>query len=267
MHGIGEFSRLCQIPVKTLRYYDAIGLLRPARVQSQTGYRCYAARQLEQVNRILALKDIGFSLREIRMLLAERVPPDQVRAMLREKLQHLEQGVNQARARLARAAARLESLDHDGYAGAQEVAVRHLRPRLVATVRDTLGSHEECARLFDELFRRTREHPGRRPRGAVWHTCAAGAVECEAFVVLPARIDCAEGVSLHEVPAQHVASLVYRGDQEYLPAYRAIRAWLARSGAAIIGPKREIYLEDGGPDTESVTEIQFPIAAPVDPVH
>jgi DNA-binding transcriptional MerR regulator len=64
MHSIGRFSTLGRITIKTLRYYDEIGLLRPARVDPTTGYRYYAAAQLDALNRILVFKDLGFSLRE-----------------------------------------------------------------------------------------------------------------------------------------------------------------------------------------------------------
>jgi DNA-binding transcriptional MerR regulator len=74
MYKIGDFSRLVQVPIRTLRYYDTIGLLRPARVERSTGYRYYAAAQVEQLNRVLVFKDLGFSLREIVALLAEKVP-------------------------------------------------------------------------------------------------------------------------------------------------------------------------------------------------
>jgi DNA-binding transcriptional MerR regulator len=248
MYRIGEFSRLSQIPVKTLRHYDAIGLLRPVRVEPRTAYRYYSAVQIEQVNRILALKDLGFSLREVRMLVAENVPLGQIRGMLQERLQQL-----------ARAAARLADLERSGSARSHEVVVRTVRPRLVASLREPLASHEESAQLFEQLSRQTGSLGRRAQRGAIWHACSAGTIDCEVFVDLPSRRYGSEGVSLRELPAQHVASLVYRGDHEYPAAYRAMRSWLARSGARTAGPKREIYLENGGPDTESVTEIQFPI--------
>jgi DNA-binding transcriptional MerR regulator len=259
MYTIGDFSRLGQIPVKTLRYYDGIGLLRASRVLSRTGYRYYSGAQLAELNRILALKDLGFSLREIRMLVAESVPLDQIRALLRQKVEELEQSVVRQRARLARAAARLDGIERSGHAAAHDVVVRGVRPRFIASVRGMLSSHEECARLFDELDRETGGHSRRQERGAIWHACTEGVVDCEAFVVLPSRSAGADRVRVRHLPAQRVASLVYRGDREYLPAYRAMRSWLAVCGEEIVGPKRELYLESGGPDTESVTEIQFPI--------
>jgi hypothetical protein len=59
MFSIGEFARLGGVSVRTLRHYDEIGLLRPATVDQDTGYRGYTADQLGQLNRVMALKELG----------------------------------------------------------------------------------------------------------------------------------------------------------------------------------------------------------------
>ena len=257
MYRIGDFSRLTQIPVKTLRYYDAIGLLRPARVDRFTSYRYYTAAEVERLNRILVFRDLGFSLSEVRMMVAENVPLEQIRGMLQRKRYELEQNVDRERARLARAAARLELIEQSGHSAAHQVAVRDAGPRLVASVRDRLRSYDECERLFDEI---AREVGPQRQRGAIWHTCAGedGTIDCEAFAFLPSPVAARGRVRVHTLPGHAMASLVYRGEREYEPAYRALRSWLKVSRAALVGPKREIFLA-GGDDAESVTEIQFPI--------
>ncbi|MBR2949627.1 MAG: MerR family transcriptional regulator [Lachnospiraceae bacterium] len=66
MYKIGELSRLCHIPVKTLRYYDSEGLLVPDEIDRVTGYRYYSAAQLADCYRIISLKELGFSLEEIK---------------------------------------------------------------------------------------------------------------------------------------------------------------------------------------------------------
>lgn len=66
MYKIGELSRLCRIPVKTLRYYDSEGLLVPDEIDSFTGYRYYSAARIADCNRIISLKELGFSLGEIK---------------------------------------------------------------------------------------------------------------------------------------------------------------------------------------------------------
>ncbi len=66
MYKIGELSRLCRIPVKTLRYYDSEGLLVPDEIDRFTGYRYYSAARIADCNRIISLKELGFSLEEIK---------------------------------------------------------------------------------------------------------------------------------------------------------------------------------------------------------
>jgi DNA-binding transcriptional MerR regulator len=262
MYTIGEFSELAQVSIKTLRHYDATGILRPARVGRSTGYRYYAAWQVGQLNRILGLKDFGFSLREIGMLSAENVPADQVRGLAQRKRRELEEQVERERARLSRATAGLDTLEHFGTGGNHAIAVRNVGARMVASIRGTIGEHDEAEGLLDELLHHVRAGRTIAPRGAIWHACEAGRIDCEVFVRLRSRIDGSARVRVREIPRHRVVSLVYRGDKDYLPVYRVARAWIAASGLEVRGPKSEIYLEEGGPDVESCTEIQFPICFP-----
>lgn len=62
---IGEFSKLMQVTVKTLRHYEQIGLLVPDEVDQWSGYRYYTLDQMQKLKSIRQLKDIGFSLVEI----------------------------------------------------------------------------------------------------------------------------------------------------------------------------------------------------------
>jgi DNA-binding transcriptional MerR regulator len=81
MFSIGEFARLGTVSVRALRHYDEIGLLRPAKVDPDTGYRGYSAEQLGQLNRIVALKELGLSLAQVRQLLGG-ITLDELRGML-----------------------------------------------------------------------------------------------------------------------------------------------------------------------------------------
>ena len=68
---IGEFSRFCQVTVKTLRHYERMKLLVPHEVDEWTGYRYYIVSQMQQLNAILRLKEMGFSLEDVRDLFDE----------------------------------------------------------------------------------------------------------------------------------------------------------------------------------------------------
>ena len=82
MIRIGDFARLGQVSIVTLRHYDEIGLLKPVKVDNFTGYRYYSVGQLPRLNRILALKDLGFSLEQIEKVLNGGLTLDQLRSCL-----------------------------------------------------------------------------------------------------------------------------------------------------------------------------------------
>ena len=111
MLKIGEFARMGQVSVRTLRYYDEIGLLEPARIDRFTGYRYYSAEQLPRLHRILALKDVGLSLEQIARLLDEELSPAEMRGMFRLKRAEIRQQLEEEQARLARIEARLRQIE------------------------------------------------------------------------------------------------------------------------------------------------------------
>lgn len=66
LYKIGDFSKKTGLSIRTLRYYNSIDLLIPAEIDLFTGYRYYSDKQLEKVKIINELKDVGFSLEEIK---------------------------------------------------------------------------------------------------------------------------------------------------------------------------------------------------------
>lgn len=66
LYKIGKFSRLVNVPVKTLRYYDEINLFKPQEIDLFSGYRYYSEKQIDDLEVILNLKEVGFSLEEIK---------------------------------------------------------------------------------------------------------------------------------------------------------------------------------------------------------
>ena len=96
MFSIGEFARLGAVSIRTLRLYDEIGLLPPAGVDPVTGYRSYSAKQLRQLNRIVALKDLGLTLGQIRRLL-DGITVDELRGMLLLRQAQLERELQRQR--------------------------------------------------------------------------------------------------------------------------------------------------------------------------
>ena len=114
MFKISEFSKISQVSVKTLRYYDQLNLLKPAQTDKFTGYRYYTADQMFQLNRILGYKELGFSLEQIRQMMGEQIPLEEIRGMFRIKQNEIQSNLDKEQARLDRIKARLRDIESEG---------------------------------------------------------------------------------------------------------------------------------------------------------
>ncbi|MFL5806798.1 MAG: MerR family transcriptional regulator [Roseiflexaceae bacterium] len=124
MIKIGEFSKLVQAPVPTLRYYDHVGLLKPVEVDRFTGYRYYSASQLPRLHRILALKGLGFSLEQISTVLAEGLTPEQMRGMLRLRHAQISQQLVDMQSQLVEVEVRLQQIEREEQLSTYDVLLK-----------------------------------------------------------------------------------------------------------------------------------------------
>jgi DNA-binding transcriptional MerR regulator/predicted transcriptional regulator YdeE len=269
MFAIGEFARHGRVSVRMLRHYDAIGLLRPAHVDPATGYRGYEAAQLAELNRIVALKDLGFTLEQVRALLDEQVSVEKVRGMLMLRRADLAASVAETTQRLAQVEARLDAIELDGRLPAYEVVVKRLPATRMAELRATAADfHPDeispvvrplCAELGKRLRQAEVSPVGRL---TCYYERSEEAVLVHAAVPIAAEHGSSlNGLSIADLPEAEHATVVHRGSMDaVLPAWQALARWADAHGYRSAGPARELYLECP-PDTASwVTELQEPIA-------
>ena len=158
MFSIGDFARHGRVSVRMLRHYDAIGLLRPAHVDRVTGYRSYEAEQLSRLNRIVALKDLGFTLQQVRVRpWTTRSSVEELRGMLRLRQAELQSQIAADAARLAQVEARLQIIETEGAMPADDVQIKRIPAVRVAELTATAASFEPesitpvIGPLYDEL--------------------------------------------------------------------------------------------------------------------
>jgi DNA-binding transcriptional MerR regulator len=264
MFRIGDFARLSQVSIKTLRFYDEVGLLKPTYVDRDTGYRYYSAALLPQLNRILAFKELGFSLEEIGRLLEGDLPVDRVKELLENRRAELERRIERERERLVEVEAWLARIERAGRTPDYEITVKRVAPRLVASLRDMLSSYADADELFREIRSNLKHRGAPLERGAIWHTCAGQrkSINCEAIVFLREPVRATGRVQVYELPGASVACAIHQGSDETCErAYVAARSWIESHGYAIAGPNRELYWQGdvAQDDGSGVTEIQYPI--------
>ena len=269
MIRIGDFSKLSRVSVKTLRYYDEMGLLKPVCVDAFTGYRLYEYSQLSVLNRILALRDLGFSLEEIGRLLDDGLSVEQMRGMLKLRETEARQRVSQEAERLERIRARLRQIEQEDRMSKYDVVIKGTDEIKVASVRDVVPTPPEQGGLWQELEEYLAQQQV-RPTGAcftLYHDDEYKERNWDLEVCEPidAELAATRHVQVRTLPAVGtLACTIHNGPFVTIgEAYNAIGKWITDNGYRIVGPCREVYLHTAGDgnqnDPNTVTEIQFPV--------
>src|SRR3954469_3592862 len=153
MLSIGEFARLAQVSPRTIRHYGDVGILEPARVDPSTGYRSYELGQLSALRRILALRELGVGLEQIRELMAVdgELSVDQLRGMLRLRQSEIAASISGQREQLRRVASYLDALERGEIMRAIEIVVKHTESvRMAETTGVAPGyGHENIGPVFE----------------------------------------------------------------------------------------------------------------------
>lgn len=257
-YRIGEFAELSGVSTKTLRHYDKVGLLRPAAVDARTRYRCYATAQLRELSWILALRDLGLSLPEIRAFVTRTGSRADRRALLLRLRQSTQHTIEKATQSLNHIDAALDQeIDQPGaWTRAVPVVMKRRRAMRVASLRAEMKDYAEA-----DVLRLERELLGALPaeslgavRGVLWQRCAgSGSLIAEPFAEIRHDLPRRSFYDLKDLPPVMAACAFSSNDNAAADqAYRAINTWMSTRGFSLAGPKREIYLDD-------MLEIQFPL--------
>lgn len=268
----GEFSKISRVSKRLLHHYDDIGLLKPAHTDQETGYRYYSAKQLPHLNRILALKDLGLSLDQIRKMLKEEISDDEINGMLLMKKAEIEETVLEDLERLRRIEARLqqnrmtnEELD---------VVIKSIPAQPFLSIRKKFSNSEDVMQFVEQIMKVV---PPKVSPGVLGSF--AGVVHTEGFKLTDNDIDLGfllkkvvkEPIELseehvlrtNELPAvETIASSVQVGVADpVLVSLGNIAKWTEDNGYRITGPYREIVFDASNSSDleEAVIEIQMPV--------
>lgn len=261
MLAIGEFSKMCMVTTKTLRHYDGIGLLKPARYHAETGYRYYDASQLKDMQVIRTLKIYGFSLDEIKELL--HADKTVLRKAMENKCAFLAAEIEGQKSLLSLMKNHILNLEK----GIEIMNIEKMDIKLVETIDTNIVSVRENIAIldFDKLFAKLTDRMSQT--GAV---CAGGLIAIYHSPEFdPEDTDLELGFPV-TAASDHTRTLkgctcaaaMHKGEYGKLPeTYTRLGAWIDSNGYSIAAPPYEIYLNDPGevaPD-QLLTEIYFPI--------
>jgi DNA-binding transcriptional MerR regulator len=281
MLKIGDFSRLAQVSTRTLRLYDDLGLLQPAHVDTFTEYRYYRLEQLPVINRIIALKDMGFSLDEIRPMLTRALPVAELEAMLARKRIEIESRVREEQDRLAQVSTRLAQIAREGQPPLYDVVVKPLPQMRIGGVRQTVPDYSQMGRTRGELLHALYANLAqmRLPDSGVelvlYHNTEYR--ETDVHVEFAMTLPLSAALTAEDTPlfvrdlpeVEMAATLIHHGEPWGIPtALVELFRWIAISGHQSAGSIRELHL---GGSERNVTELHHSITVelqvPIAPAH
>lgn len=264
MLQIGEFSKICQVSVKTLHHYDKIGLLVPADVDHFTGYRYYKAEQIDTMNYIKRLKRYGFTLEEIQRLITISDQKELI-DVLRKQCSKLKREQQEAAAILNELRTHISVFERTGdimtYQKGYTIEIKDSPKMNILATRAKMGV-DEFGKYYGTLFERV-------PKECVTPTRLNGSRYYDKeFNQESSDIQVFIGIK-EETKADAVmapcecATTVHRGGYSTLSeAYGAVVSWIAKNGYETAGAPFELYIKthfDSLSPEDWETEIYFPV--------
>jgi DNA-binding transcriptional MerR regulator len=262
--SIGDFSRMTHLSIKALRFYHDQGLLEPARIDPDSGYRFYEPAQIPVAQVIRRFRDLGMPLDQVRAVL--RAPDVETRT--KEIIAHL----TAMEARLAEMQMSVASLRAllEGPPGGPAVQFREIPATQVLAVRDTVTAEEAWAwgtGAFEEIYGRIGA-AGLSPAGPGGALFPAGFFELEhaeltAFVPVDDPSPAAGRVRPLIIPGVEAAVMLHAGPIGDLDqTYGRLGTVVAERAIGVDGPIREYYLSpliEATPAEDQRTEICWPV--------
>lgn len=251
MMKISAFAKISGVSIKTLRYYDQLGLLKPAHVDEESGYRYYSEEQLLTVKRIAAYKEQGFTLEQLKPFLEEDIGTDAIKNKLADKMTELQHAMQTLQLQLEEVNSRMSRLapsKADDDDPATPARIREVPSQRVASIRDRVPRSQLCL-LLDEITRYVNAHgePEVSQLIILWHDGSSENTDIEVAVPITRDMPATDRVCVGFLPElQSTASFVHHCDPYVYncPAVPELKEWISSQGMIPSDrePIREIYL-------------------------
>ncbi|CAH0121933.1 MULTISPECIES: MerR family transcriptional regulator [unclassified Paenibacillus] len=271
MLSIGEFSKICEVSAKTLRYYDEIGLIHPDEIHPENGYRYYSIRQLKTMLYINRLKSYHFSLEEIKAMLEWEEDQSEEklcsalhrkRKEIQEKLHALESTLNQLSGdlvNLEQGIPMMSFLDHI------EVQLVETRPMNILSIRKmmskddyALGYGKHIGKLYEKIA--TEQLTLLGTPMTIYHSAEYNPAGNDTEFAIPIQ-EYVKGT--RDLPGSLCAKSVFHGSYSGLSSvYAKLREWVENEGYELINSPYEVYAtnpDQAAAAEEIVTEVYFPV--------
>ena len=270
MLSIGEFSNICKVSTKTLRYYAEIGLILPSEVNPETGYRYYSIDQLETMLFISRLKSYNFSLEEISTILKSEEEQDaKLYLALTRKAKEIEKQAWEFKKTLDQLSDDISNLKAGksimSYLETIDVQLTEVPVMYLLSVRKMVHEHEfaeEYGNCYRKLFRKIEEDKLTlsAPPMVLFHSDEYSPFGLDTEFAVPVR-EYATGTR-DFCPGLCLKTVLYGSYSNLSSIYTKQREWAEKEGYESGNALYEVYVTDPSQvtdESELITEVYYPV--------
>jgi DNA-binding transcriptional MerR regulator/DNA gyrase inhibitor GyrI len=250
VYSIGQFSKIVGMSVKTLRFYHDEGVLVPSYVDPDSGYRYYAQRDAEKARVVGHLRELEFSLSEIREMLGEYDDEADLLEYLERHRDVFQQRIRRFRdvvSSLDRIISREREAQVTMRTSTFEVEEKVLEPMLIAGIR-MKGKYSDCGKGFAQVGKDLGRFISGKPF-CLYYDGEYRPDDADLEACMPVRKPKAEvpGISIRELPGGRCVSLMHKGPYDQLGrSYARVLDYIRTKGLKPQLPSREIYHKGPG---------------------
>lgn len=270
MFKIGEFSKLTQVSIRMLRYYDEVNLLKPAAIDPVNNYRLYAAEQIPTLNQIIFLRDLGFNVKEISDAI-ENWQLETIAKRLEQKQQMLETQLSLEQKRLTKLAIAQQDLQKDKIELHYNITIKSVPSYQVLSLRKKVKDYFQEGLLWKELGTFVEEQkislPDQGESLTIYHDpeYKDQDVDMEICLITDQIITCSTPFACRQIEAVPLmaSSMVYGSFEKINAVYLAFAGWLTEHPQYQMGNHSRQIVHRGPWNEENpdnyLIEIQIPI--------
>ncbi|MDP4089825.1 MAG: MerR family transcriptional regulator [Bacillota bacterium] len=264
LYQIGDFSKISRLSIKTLRFYHECSLLVPTEVDEETGYRYYDEKCLEKAKTINSLKELEFSLSEIKMILENYSDDEDITDFMERKSKEISTKLKKYEEIQEKLNRFKKQEEGNGMSSSSGIVVKNIPDMLIAAIR-YVGWYDEVGKEIGRLFK----YCGRYAAGKCFclyydREYKEDNAEMDICVQVSREVN-NEVVSSRILRGGKAISTTYTGPYEEIgEAYKKLIDYINENNIKDITPSREIYVKGpgmifrGNPNNY-ITEIQIMI--------
>lgn len=270
MLSIGEFSNICKVSTKTLRYYAEIGIILPDEINPENGYRYYSIEQLETMLFINRLKSYNFSLEEIKTILeAEESQDEKLYFALTGKKKEIENQVQEFEKTLDQLNKDISNLKQGktimSYLDSIEVQLVEVPKMYLLSIRKMVHEYEiaeEYDYCFSKLSRKIQDDKLTiiAPPMVLFHSADFSPFGLDIEFAIPVKEYVTGTRDFH--PGLCLKTVLYGSYSDLSSVYTKQREWAEKEGYESNNALYEVYITDPSQvskESELITEIYYPV--------